>query len=73
MIAAAAVTEDEQLILDAGLAQIPEKCRLRRDIEAVCGWFQEGLSETAVTDKIHALYNEYDAHEWYHTMRSELL
>ncbi len=73
MIAAAAVTDDEQLILDAGLAQIPEKCRLRRDIDAVRSWFRDGLSADAVTDRVHTLYNEYDAHEWCHTISNAMI
>ena len=73
MIAAAAVTDDEALILDAGLAQIPENCRLRRDVDAVRGWFREGLADTAVMDRIHARYNEYNAHEWCHTAANAMV
>lgn len=73
MIAAADVTDGEQLILDAGLAQIPEKCRLRRDIDAVRGWFRDGLSQIAITDRIHTLYNEYDTHEWCHTVSNAMI
>ncbi len=73
MIAAAAVTDDEMLIIDAGLAQIPEKSRLRRDIDALLGWYREGRSVTRVMDNIHTLYNEYDAHEWCHTISNAMI
>ena len=73
MIAAAAVTNDEMLIIQAGLAQIPAKCRLRRDIDALISWFHAGKTAVQVIDSIHTLYNEYDAHEWCHTIPNAMI
>lgn len=73
MIAAAAVTDDEMAIINAGLAQIPVKCRLARDIKTVINWYNEGREVARVTDNIHTLYNEYDAHEWCHTISNAMI
>ena len=67
MIAAAAVCGDIRTVIRAGLEQIPEKCRLRRDVLRVIGWFDDGLSAEQIIDNIHTDFNEHSGHDWCHT------
>lgn len=67
MIAAASATDSVMETVEAGLDEIPENCRLRRDIDKVIQWKKDGLSVFEVTDEIHKAYDEYDRHGWCHT------
>ena len=73
MLAAAAVTGDVDEILDAGLAQVPENCRLARDVAAVRGWYAEGVSVQEAMLRIHAQYNEHSGHGWCHTLSNAMI
>lgn len=66
-IAAAAVLEDPEEILLAGLSQIPEKSRLYKDVLQVIAWYREGLSAGEVMERIRSIWNEKDPHHWCHT------
>lgn len=48
MLAAAAVCDDVTTVIETGLDEIPEKSRLRRDVEKVLAWRREGLSARQV-------------------------
>ncbi len=73
MLAAAAVTEDIDGILDAGLAQIPRKCRLARDVARVRGWYAEGIGAGEAIERIHAAYDEHSQHGWCHTISNAMI
>lgn len=73
MIAAAAATDNINTIIEAGLDEIPEKCRLRRDIEKVLQWRNDGLSVFEVIDEIHKAYNDHDRHGWCHTIPNAMI
>lgn len=73
MLAAAAVTDDINLIIAAGLAEIPEVCRLARDIEKVLGWQTGGLSAEDAIEEIHKAYDEHKAHDWCHTNSNAMI
>ncbi|MBR6748606.1 MAG: ADP-ribosylglycohydrolase family protein [Clostridia bacterium] len=73
MLAAAAVTDDIDEIIDAGLAQIPAKSRLRRDVDLVRGWAAEGLDGAAIIEKIHGCYDEMSRHGWCHTNSNAMI
>jgi len=47
MIAAAYVEDDIPAIIDAGLAQIPERCRLREDVDTILCLHDEGATYDA--------------------------
>ena len=66
MLAAAAVEEDVDAIIDAGLAQIPAKSRLARDIADVREWCGK-MDAYAVMERIHERYDEHSQHGWCHT------
>lgn len=67
MIAAAGVCDDVMTVVEAGLDEIPLASRLRRDIEKVITWYNEGCSETEIIKHIHETYNEKVWHGWCHT------
>lgn len=73
MIAAAAVTDDIMTIIEAGLDEVPEHCRLRRDVEKVIAWYREGLDREQIIEKIHETYNENTAHGWCHTISNAMI
>lgn len=73
MIAAAFVTENIQDILLAGLAQIPEQCRLANRIHAVMEWRQSGMEYMAAIERVHTEWDETRAHDWCHTISNAML
>lgn len=73
MTAAAAVTDDIMTIIEAGLDEIPEKCRLRDDVEKVIGWYREGLGREEIIEKIHECWDENTAHGWCHTISNAMI
>lgn len=73
MIAAAFVTDDLSLILDAGLGQIPVRCRLAEAVGLVRQWREEGLTYDEATERIHATWNEDRAHDWCHTISNAMV
>jgi hypothetical protein len=68
MISASFVSDDIAAILQAGLAQIPENCRLAGAIRTVMGWHEEGLDYDSAVDRLHSTWDENRAHDWCHTI-----
>lgn len=64
MIAAAAVCDDISTIIEVGLDEIPEKTRIRHDVEKVIEWHNEGLSAEEVIERIHETYDENNFFDW---------
>ena len=73
MLAQAAVDDDIMSVIRAGLSVIPEKCRLRDDIGKVIGWYGEGLSAGAITDRIHSAYDEKSQTGWCYTNSNAMI
>jgi ADP-ribosylglycohydrolase len=73
MLAAAAVTDDIEEIVLAGLAEIPEKSRLAEDIRRVIAWKKEAIHWEAAVDLIHRQYNESNPHHWCHTNSNAMI
>ena len=67
-IAAAAVTENVEEILRAGLGQIPKTSRLYKAVEHVINEWKRGITAGAFFDDLHKRWNEYDPHDWCHTI-----
>ena len=66
-IAAAAGCDDINEIIDAGLDVIPQKCRLRRDIELVRQWYNEGVTFSQFVDRLNDYYPPCAAAGWVYT------
>lgn len=73
MLAAACVTDDMREIIDAGLGEIPEKCRLAEKIQLTISWYKERLTADTAFEKLHELYDENDAHHWCHTISNAMI
>jgi ADP-ribosylglycohydrolase len=67
MLAAAYVCDDMETVIRAGLAQIPGKSRLTRDIHAVLAWRAEGRSYDEAIATFYEQWSEHNRHHWCHT------
>ncbi len=73
MLAAAAVCDDMVEIIEAGLGQIPEKCRLTERIRELLDMYANGASKDEEFKRIHELYDEFDGHDWCHTISNAMI
>jgi len=73
MIAEAAVENDLEKIILAGLSQIPATSRLYAAVQGVIQDFRQGVAYDEAVEKIHAAYNEHTAHGWCHTISNAMI
>ena len=68
MIAAAAVEKDVEKVILHGLSQIPKTSRLYEQVMHIMDMYRNGASLEEVRSYIHIEWNEYNAHDWCHTI-----
>jgi ADP-ribosylglycohydrolase len=68
MMATAFTTDDVDAIIDAGLAQVPAKCRLAAEVGETIKWRREGISYDDALKRIHSIWDENRMHDWCHTI-----
>lgn len=73
MLAAAAVTDDIEQVLLAGLAEVPERSRLAEDVHRVIAWKKDGIGWEEASDRIHRQYDEDKPHHWCHTNSNAMI
>ncbi|MBD2870173.1 ADP-ribosylglycohydrolase family protein [Paenibacillus arenilitoris] len=73
MLAAAAVTNDMEEVILAGLGQIPAASRLSAEIRTVLHWRREEVVHEEAIDRIHRKYDEGDPHHWCHTISNAMI
>ncbi len=73
MTAAAFVTEDVRTIIEAGLAQIPAKCRVADYLESVLEWNDLEIDYDTAVYRVHEMWNENRAHDWCHTISNAMI
>lgn len=73
MLAAAAVTEDIEQVIVAGLAEIPATSRLTEAVHSVLAWKNEGIGWEEASDRIHRQYEEHNPHHWCHTNSNAMI
>lgn len=73
MLAAAAITDDIDEVIIAGLGEIPEKSRLAEDVYHVLAWKKEGIGWEEAIDRVHHRYNEANQHHWCHTISNAMI
>ena len=73
MIACAAMTDNMEDIIRAGLAQIPESSRLYEDVMCVVSAYKKGETSEKCFDMIHEKYDEYTGHGWCHTNSNAMI
>lgn len=67
MLAVAAVTDNVEDIILAGLAEIPHTSRLYEDVMSVIEGYKAGMTQEACFRAIHEKYDEYTQYGWCHT------
>ena len=73
MHAAASVCDNMTDVIAAGLAVIPQKCRLCEDIKTVLDWHKQGISAAEAIELIHERYDEKFEHDWCHTNSNAMI
>ncbi len=73
MIASAFVASDPVQIIEAGLAQIPARCRLAEAVNRVLGWSRTGKSYDEAVELLHGEWNEENGHDWCHTISNAMV
>lgn len=73
MIACAAVTDNIEDIILGGLAQIPASSRLYEQAMEVLENYRNGVSQKECFEKIHERYDEFNGHDWCHTISNALI
>lgn len=73
MTAAAFVTDDIPTIIRAGLAQIPEKCRLADAIESILEWQEVEVDYDTAAYRVHEIWDENRDHDWCHTISNAMI
>lgn len=68
MNAAAFSLDSPRAIVEAGLAQIPARCRLADWIRTVMDWHEMGLPYDDACERIHAEWDEKRFHHWCHVI-----
>lgn len=73
MISAAAVCGDPAQVIEAGLAQIPERSRLAEAVRSVIALHTAGEPFESVGADIHSRYDESQSHGWCHTIPNAMI
>jgi ADP-ribosylglycohydrolase len=73
MLAAAAVTDNIEEIIEEGLNQIPQRSRLTEGIQEVIKWKKEPINWEQALDRIHARYDETNFQDWCHTVSNAMI
>ena len=73
MIAESAVSNDIRHIIETALRTIPQKSRLKRDIDSVLASYDEGLAFMDAVERIHAQYPQNEMHNAVHTIPNAMI
>ena len=68
MLAAAYLLDDPMAIIQAGLAQIPARCRLAAALADVLAWHAQGLTYADAVRALHHRWDEHNSYHWCHTI-----
>lgn len=73
MLACAAVTDNIKDVIYGGLAQIPVKSRLYTSVMRLIDRYDNGISQEEAFADIHREWDDYDGHDWCHTISNALI
>ncbi len=73
MLAVAAVTNNMEDIILAGLAQIPHTSRLYEDVMVIVDGYKNGVSQEDAFKTIHERYDEHTGYGWCHTNSNAMI
>lgn len=60
-------------VIRGGLGQIPKESRLYEKIVETIDNFKSGMTYEQYSEKLHKDYNEYDGHDWCHTISNAVI
>lgn len=73
MIAAAAVTDNIEDIILAGLGEIPRTSRLYASVMSVVDDYKNAVDKNSVMARIHEEYDEHTGYGWCHTISNAMI
>ena len=73
MIAAAAVTDNIEDIVLAGLGEIPEASRLHESVMTIMDMYKSGKTSEEAFSYIHTVWDEHTGHGWCHTISNAMI
>ena len=73
MIAESVISNDIRHIIETGLMTIPQKSRLKRDIDSVLAAYDEGIEFMEAVERIHIQYPQNDLHNAVHTIPNAMI
>jgi len=73
LIAGAPYCENIPELIEAGLAEIPARCRLAAHLGEALEWYRQGITYDEAVARIHATWDEYDFHHWCHTIPNAVI
>lgn len=73
LIAAAMTSDDIEFIINCGLSQIPQNCRLTEHINTIISAKNKHHDEEWVINHIHTLFDEKQIHHWCHTIPNAMI
>ena len=79
MLAVAAVAQDRdpahriETVIRGGLGEIPATSRLYEAIMTVVDGYRSGVTQADCFAAIHTRFNEYDGHDWCHTISNAMI
>lgn len=68
MLAAAAAETCVRQVIQIGLSEIPEKCRLAEAVSEVVQWHATGATYHEAVHNIHHRWDEKESHDWCHAI-----
>ena len=68
MCSAAAVMDSPRQVLETGLDQVPENCRLTMFVREVMDWYDSGKDLAQALSLIHQRWDDTNPHHWCHTL-----
>ena len=73
MLACAAVCDDMETVIRAGLGQIPATSRLYEAVVGIIDLWKQGADYDACMAKILERYDDHRAHDWCHTISNAMI
>lgn len=73
MLAWAAVSQEPEEVICAGLAEIPRTSRLHESVSQVLAWWRQGESYEQAIQHVYARYNDQNIHHWDHTLSNAMI
>jgi ADP-ribosylglycohydrolase len=73
VLAAAATLDGPAAVIQAGLGQVPERSRLRAEIDLALEWHRGGLAFDEACGRLHARWSEGDPFQWVNVLPNALV